>query len=192
MSLNDINSLSHTKWNCKYHIVFAPKYRRKVFYGEKRAAVGKILRQLCEWKGVKIVEAEVCPDHVHMLVEIPPKLSVSSFMGYLKGKSSTMLYEQFGELKYKYRNREFWCRGYYVDTVGKNESRIAEYIKNQLKEDELGEQLRIPSIQARRKILCKRYSTKSRMALESRADSGLNPLFTESHGGQNGMRAGTA
>ena len=107
VSLNDINSLPHTKWNCKYHIVFAPKYRRKVFYEEKRVAVGKILRQLCEWKGVKIIEAEVCPDHVHMLVEIPPKMSVSSFMGYLKGKSSTMLYEQFGELKYKYRNREF-------------------------------------------------------------------------------------
>ena len=142
MGLNDINSLSHTKWNCKYHIVFAPKYRRKVFFKEKKVAIGKILRQLCEWKGVKIVEAEVCPDHIHMLVEIPPKISVSSFMGYLKGKSSTMLYEQFGELKYKYRNREFWCRGYYVDTVGKNESRIAEYIQNQLKEDALGEQLK--------------------------------------------------
>lgn len=141
MSLNDVNSLSHTKWNCKYHIVFAPKYRRKIFYHEKREAVGKILRQLCEWKRVKIVKAEVCPDHVHMLVEIPPKLSVSSFMGYLKGKSSTMLYEQFGELKYKYRSREFWCRGYHVDTAGKNASRIAEYIANQLKEDELGEQL---------------------------------------------------
>ena len=122
-------------------IVFAPKYRRKIFYHEKREAVGKILRQLCERKGVKIVKAEVCPDHAHMLVEIPPKLSVSSFMGYLKGKSSTMLYEQFGELKYKYRSREFWCRGYYVDTAGKNASRIAEYIANQLKEDELGEQL---------------------------------------------------
>ena len=141
MSLNDVNSLSHTKWNCKYHIEFAPKYRRKIYYHEKREAVGKILRQLCEWKGVKIVRAEVCPDHVHMLVEIPSKLSVSSFMGYLKGKSSTMLYEQFGELKYKYRSREFWCRGYYVDTAGKNASRIAEYIANQLKEDELGEQL---------------------------------------------------
>ena len=146
MSLNDINSLSHTKWICKYHIVFAPKYRRKVFYKEKRAAIGKILRQLCEWKGVKILEAEVCPDHIHMLVEIPPKISVSSFMGYLKGKSSTMLYEQFGELKYKYRNREFWCKGYYVDTVGKNESRIAEYIKNQLKQDELGEQLTMSQV----------------------------------------------
>ena len=131
MSINDINSLSHTRWNCKYHIVFAPKYRRKVFYGEKRKEVGKILRQLCEWKGVKIVEAEVCPDHVHMLLEIPPKISVSSFMGYLKGKSSTMLYEQFGELKYKYRSREFLCKGYYVDTAGKNTSRIAEYIANQ-------------------------------------------------------------
>ena len=105
--------------------------------------MGKILRQLCEWKHVKIIEAEVCPDHVHMLVEIPPKYSVSSFMGYLKGKSSTMLYEQFGELKYKYRSREFWCRGYYVDTAGKNANRIKEYIKNQLKEDELADQLSI-------------------------------------------------
>ena len=96
---------------------------------------------MCEWKGVKIIEAEVCPDHIHMLVEIPPKLAVASFMGYLKGKSSTMLYEQFGELKYKYRSREFWCRGYYVDTAGKNTSRIQEYIQNQLKEDEMGEQL---------------------------------------------------
>ena len=141
--MKDINSLSHTKWNCKYHIVFAPKYRRKLFYKEKKVEIGKILRQLCEWKGVNIIEAEICPDHIHMLVEIPPKYAVSSFMGYLKGKSSTMLYEQFGELKYKYRNREFWCKGYYVDTVGKNESRIAEYIQNQLKEDQLGEQLMI-------------------------------------------------
>ena len=141
MSLNDINSLSRTKWNCKYHIVFAPKYRRKVFYGQHRAAIGKILRQLCEWKGVNIIEAEVCPDHIHMLVEIPPKISVSSFMGYLKGKSATMLYEQFSELKYKYRSREFWCKGYYVDTVGKNEARITEYVRNQLKEDEMSEQM---------------------------------------------------
>ena len=143
MSMNDVNSLSHTKWNCKYHIVFAPKYRRKVFFQQKRVAIGKILRQLCEWKGVNIIEAEIYPDHIHMLVEIPPKISVSTFMGYLKGKSSTMLYEQFGELKYKYRNREFWCKGYYVDTVGKNERRIAEYIQNQLKEDQMGEQLTI-------------------------------------------------
>lgn len=143
MGLNDIHSLSHTKWNCKYHIVFAPKYRRKVFYQEERAEVGKILRQLCEWKGVGLLEGEVCPNHVHILVEIPPKMSVSGFMGYLKGKSSTMLYEKFGELKYKYRSREFWCRGYYVDTVGKNAGRIAEYIKHQLEEDRLGEQIAI-------------------------------------------------
>jgi putative transposase len=143
MPITDINSLAHTKWNCKYHVVFAPKYRRLVFYGKYKEAIGKILRQLCEWKGVNILEAEACPDHIHMLLEIPPKYAVSSFMGYLKGKSSTMLYEQFGELKYKYRNREFWCKGYYVDTVGKNESRIAEYIKTQIEEDKLGDQLTI-------------------------------------------------
>ena len=146
MGLNDIHSLSHSKWNCKYHIVFAPKYRRQVFYGEKKKAIGKILRQLCEWKGVNIIEAELCPDHVHMLVEIPLKMKVFAFVGYLKGKSATMIYEQFGELKYKYRNREFWCKGYYVDTVGKNTARIAEYIKHQLEEDKLGEQLSIPEI----------------------------------------------
>ena len=139
--MNDIHSLSHTKWNCKYHIVFAPKYRRKVFYGEKRLEIGAILRELCKWKGVNIIEAEVCPDHVHMLLEIPPKISVSSFMGFLKGKSSLMIYEKWGNLKFKYRNREFCCRGYYVDTSGKNAVKIKEYIKNQLKEDELGEQL---------------------------------------------------
>lgn len=139
--MNDIHSLSHTKWNCKYHIVFAPKYRRKVFYGEKRLEIVAILRERCKWKGVNIIEAEVCPDHVHMLLEIPPKISVSSFMGFLKGKSSLMIYEKWGNLKFKYRNREFWCRGYYVDTAGKNAVKIKEYIKNQLKEDELGEQL---------------------------------------------------
>ena len=139
--MNDIHSLSHTKWNCKYHIVFAPKYRRKVFYVDKRLEIGAILRELCKWKGVNIIEAEVCPDHVHMLLEIPRKMSISSFMGFLKGKSSLMIYEKWGNLKFKYRNREFWCRGYYVDTAGKNEVKIKEYIKNQLKEDELGEQL---------------------------------------------------
>ena len=137
---NDVHSLSHTKWNCKYHIVFAPKYRRKVFYGEKRREIGAILRKLCEWKGINIIEAEVCPDHIHMLVEIPPKISVSSFMGYLKGKSSTILYEKYNELKFKYRNREFWCKGYYVDTVGKNKAKIAEYIRKQMEEDKIGEQ----------------------------------------------------
>ena len=128
-------------WNCKYHVVFAPKYRRKVFYGEKRLEIGAILRELCNWKGVNIIQAEVCIDHVHMLIEIPPKMSVSSFMGFLKGKSSIMIYEKWGNLKYKYRCRQFWCRGYYVDTAGKNDKIIKEYIAKQLKEDELGEQL---------------------------------------------------
>lgn len=141
--MKDMNSLSHTSWNCKYHVVFAPKYRRKAFYGNRRLEIGKILRKLCEWKGVNIIEAEVCVDHVHMLLEIPPKMSVSGFMGYLKGKSSLMIYEQWGNMKYKYRNREFWCRGYYVDTVGKNEKKIEEYIKNQLKEDEVNGQMTI-------------------------------------------------
>lgn len=133
--MKDNNSLAHTTWNCKYHIVFAPKYRRKVFFGEKRLEISAILRSLCEWKEVKIIEAEVCPDHVHMLVEIPPKISVSEFMGYLKGKSSVLIYQRWANMKFKYRNREFWCRGYYVDTVGKNKKAIQGYIANQLKED---------------------------------------------------------
>ena len=140
---NDTNSLAHTKWNCKYHIVFAPKYRRKVFYGQKRLEIGAILRSLCEWKEVEIIEAEVCPDHVHMLVSIPPKLSVSGFMGYLKGKSSILIYQKYANMKFKYRNREFWCRGYYFDTVGKNKQAIAAYISNQLKEDKEMEQMTV-------------------------------------------------
>ena len=136
-------SLAHTLWNCKYHVVFAPKYRRKVFYGSKRLEIGAILRRLCGFKGVTIIEAEVCPDHVHMLLEIPPKMSVSGFMGYLKGKSSLMIYQRWGNMKFKYRNREFWCRGFYVDTVGKNTKKIKEYISNQLKEDEEMTQLSI-------------------------------------------------
>ena len=143
--MNDSNSLAHTKWNCKYHVVFAPKYRRKVIYKEKRVEIGKILRMLCEWKSVRIIEAEVYPDHIHMLVEILPKVAVSSFMGYLKGKSSLMIYEQFPELKYKYRNREFWCRGYYVDTAGKNAKKIQEYIQQQYEKDKAGEQLTMPN-----------------------------------------------
>ena len=139
--MDNTNSLAHTKWNCKYHIVFAPKYRRKVFLGEKKVEIGKILRQLCEWKGIKIIEAEIYPDHVHMLLEIPPKIAVSSFMGYIKGKSSLMLYERFPALQFKYRNREFWCRGYYVDTAGKDAKKVAAYIQNQLKEDQAGEQM---------------------------------------------------
>ncbi len=119
---NANNSLAHTKWNCKYHIVFAPKYRRKVFYEEKREAIREILRTLCQWKGVEIIEGEVCPDHIHMLVCISPKMSVSGFMGYLKGKSSLLIFQRFekyANMKYKYGNRHFWCRGYYVDTVGR-------------------------------------------------------------------------
>ena len=143
--MNDSNSLAHTKWNCKYHVVFALKYRRKVIYKEKRVEIGKILRMLCEWKSVRIIEAEVYPDHIHMLVEIPPKVAVSSFMGYLKGKSSLMIYEQFPELKNKYRNREFWCRGYYVDTAGKNAKKIQEYIQQQYEKDKAGEQLTMPN-----------------------------------------------
>ena len=123
--MNDVNSLAHTSWNCKYHVVFAPKYRRKVFYGEKRKEIGEILRTLCNWKKIKIIEAEVCPDHIHMLLEIPPKVAVASFMGYLKGKSALMIFDRHANLKYRYGNRHFWCRGYYVDTVGKNEKKIA-------------------------------------------------------------------
>ena len=138
---NDLQSLAHTRWNCKYHIVFAPKYRRLVFYGEKRKEIGKILRQLCEWKGVEIHEAEICPDHIHMLVSIPPKISVSGFMGYLKGKSALLIFQKLGNMKFAYRNREFWCKGYYVDTVGKNTKAIKEYIANQLKEDQMSDQM---------------------------------------------------
>ena len=138
---NDNNTLAHTTWNCKYHIVFAPKYRRKVFYGEKRAEIREILRQLCQWKGVEIIEGEVCPDHIHLLLSIPPKISVSSFMGYLKGKSSLMIFQKYGNMKFAYRNREFWCRGYYVDTAGKNTKAIQTYIQNQLKIDQENDQL---------------------------------------------------
>ena len=132
---NVVHSLAHTKWNCKYHNVFAPKYRRKVFYEEKRLAIRDILRQLCEWKGVEILEGEICPDHVHLLVSIPPKISVSSFVGYLKGKSSLLIFQKFGNMKFTYQNREFGCKGYDVNTVGKNTTAIKNYIANQLKRD---------------------------------------------------------
>ena len=137
MNETNINakSLAHTKYNCKYHVVFAPKYRRKVFFEDKRLEIRDILRTLCEWKGVEIIEGEVCPDHIHMLLSIPPKYSVSGFMGYIKGKSSLMIFQKFGNMKFAYRNREFWCKGYYVDTVGKNTKAIKEYIENQLKAD---------------------------------------------------------
>ena len=131
----DTDSLAHKKWNCKYHIVFAPKYRRQVIYGKIKADIGIMLRKLCEYKQVEIIEAEACKDHIHMLVSIPPKYSVSQIMGYLKGKSSLMIFEKYANMKYKYGNRHFWCRGYYVDTVGRNKKAIAEYIRNQLQED---------------------------------------------------------
>ena len=138
---NIVNSLAHTKWNCKYHIVFAPKYRRKIFYVVIRLAIRDILRTICGWKGVEIIEGEVCPDHVHLLLSIPPKMSVSYFVGYLKGKSSLMMFQRFGNMKFAYRNREFWCKGYYVDTVGKNTTAIKEYIANQLERDKEMDQL---------------------------------------------------
>ncbi len=138
---DDINSLSHSSWRCKYHIVFAPKYRRMEIYGDIRKDIGVILRKLCEQKGVEIIEAELCTDHVHMLVSISPKISVSQFVGYLKGKSSLMIFDRHANLKYKYGNRHFRSRGYYVDTVGKNEKKIAEHIQNQLKEDMMEDQI---------------------------------------------------
>lgn len=139
--MDDINSLSHSRWRCKYHIVFAPKYRRQVIYKDIKRDIGTILRKLCEMKDVEIIEAELCPDHVHMLVSIPPNLAVASFVGYLKGKSALMIFDRHANLKYKYGNRHFGARGYYVDTVGKNEKKIAEYIRQQLQEDMMSDQI---------------------------------------------------
>ena len=139
----DINSLAHTKWECKYHIVFAPKYRRQIIYKQIKADVGQILGTLCRRKGIEIIEAECCPDHIHMLVSIPPKYSVSQFMGYLKGKSALIIFDKHANLKYKYGNRHFWCRGYYVSTVGRNRRAIEQYIRNQLQEDYTDDQMSI-------------------------------------------------
>ena len=139
--MKDINSLSHSKWRCQYHIVFAPKFRRKEVYGKIKVDIGKILRKLCEQKGVEIIQAQACVDHIHMLVSIPPSLSVSQFVGYLKGKRSLMIFDRHVNLKYKYGNRHFWCRGYYVDTVGRNKKVIENYIKNQLQEDIINDQI---------------------------------------------------
>ena len=139
----DTNSLAHTKWECKYHIVFAPKYRRQIIYGKIKGDIGQMLRKLCEYKDIEIIEAEACKDHIHMLVSIPPKYSVAQIMGYLKGKSSLMIFEKYANLKYKYGNRHFWCRGYYVSTVGANKKAIQEYIRNQLQEDYSDDQVSI-------------------------------------------------
>ena len=140
------DSLSHTTWRCKYHIVFAPKYRRQIIYGKLKSDIGKILRDLCKRKGVEIIEANACPDHIHMLVSIPPKYSVSSFMGYLKGKSSLIILERHAQLKYRYGNRKFWCKGYYVDTVGRNKAVIQKYIREQLQEDQIAEQMTLKEL----------------------------------------------
>ena len=139
----DTSSLAHTKWECKYHIVFAPKFRRQIIYGKIKMDIGQMLRKLCEYKGIEIIEAEACKDHIHMLVSIPPKYSVAQIMGYLKGKSSLMIFEKYANLKYKYGNRHFWCRGYYVSTVGANKKAIQEYIRNQLQEDYSDDQMSI-------------------------------------------------
>ena len=139
--MKDNDSLAHTTWNCKYHKVFAPKYRRQAIYGQLRVDIGKILRLLCDRKGIEIIEAECCPDHIHMLVKIPPKYSVSEVVGYLKGKSSLIIFDRHAQMKYKYGNRHFWCRGYYVDTVGKNTKKIQEYISTQLQEDIADDQI---------------------------------------------------
>lgn len=139
----DESSLSHTKWECKYHIVFAPKFRRKEIYGKLKTDIGQILRQLCRQKEVEVIEAHACVDHIHMLVSIPPKLSVSCFMGYLKGKSSLMIFERHANLKYRYGNRHFWCKGYYVSTVGRNKTVIENYIREQEKEDMMNDQISI-------------------------------------------------
>lgn len=141
MGNNELNHSAHSTWRCQYHIVFAPKYRRKAIYSELKADIGKILRKLCEEKKVEIIEAELCPDHVHMLVSIPPHVSIAQFMGFLKGKSTLMIFDRHANLKYKYGSRHFWCRGYYVDTVGKNAKKIQEYIRNQLIEDETMDQI---------------------------------------------------
>ena len=140
---NVIKKLEHSSYRCQYHIVFAPKYRRKVIYGELKADIGKILRKLCNEKKVEIIEAEACPDHIHMLVSIPPYLSISQFMGYIKSKSALMIFDRHANLKYKYGNRHFWATGYFVDTVGKNEKIIKEYIRNQLQEDYIADQIGI-------------------------------------------------
>ena len=137
----DISSLEHTSWRCQYHVVFAPKYRRMEIYGQIKQDIGAILRKLCQQKGVEIIEAEACTDHIHMLISIPPKYSVSQIMGYLKGKSSLMIFDRHANLKYKYGNRHFWARGYYVDTVGRNKKQVAEYIRNQIASDQVADQI---------------------------------------------------
>ena len=148
---NEIKSTSHSKYRCQYHIVFAPKYRRKEIYGKLRKDIGEIIRKLCEQKGVEIIEAEACIDHIHLLVSIPPHISIAQFMGYLKGKSSLMIFDRHANLKYKYGDRHFWARGYYVDTVGRNKKQIQEYIKRQLETDQIADQIRYNKLRKKKK-----------------------------------------
>ena len=140
---NEVKHTAHSSYRCEYHIVFAPKYRRKVIYKELRADIGAILRKLCNQLKVEIIEAEACPDHIHMLVSIPPYMSVAQFVGTLKSKSALMIFDRHANLKYKYGNRHFWARGYFVDTVGKNERMIQEYIREQLERDFTEDQVSI-------------------------------------------------
>jgi putative transposase len=139
--MGDIESLAHTKWICQYHIAFALKYRRQAIYGKYKMEIGKILWEICRRQGIEIINANACKDHIHILVAIPPKMSVSKFMGILKGKSSLIIFDKFANLKYRYGNRHFWSRGYYVDTVGRNKTAISKYIQNQIEEDKLNEQI---------------------------------------------------
>ena len=166
---DDTSSLSHTKWNCQYHIVFTPKYRRKAIYAKLRSDIGKYLRRLCEYKGVEIVEAHAMPDHIHMLVKIPPKMAVSSFMGYLKGKSSLMIFDEHANLKYNYGSRHFWSEGYYVSTVGLNKKTIVNYIKNQELEDQLKDKKSIKEYKERLRVS---KSDKGNWAIKNTPKSG--------------------
>ena len=166
---DDTSSLSHTKWNCQYHIVFTPKYRRKAIYAKLRSDIGKYLRRLCEYKGVEIVEAHAMPDHIHMLVKIPPKMAVSSFMGYLKGKSSLMIFDEHANLKYNYGSRHFWSEGYYVSTVGLNNKTIVNYIKNQELEDQLKDKKSIKEYKERLRVS---KSDKENWAIKNTPKSG--------------------
>ena len=140
-------SLAHTKWNCKYHIVFTPKYRRKIIYYKLRTDIIDIIKELCKWKGVEIIEGHMMADHIHLLVSIPPKMSISSFMGYLKGKSAMMIFDRHSNLKYKFGNRHFWAEGYYVSTVGLNEKTIAKYIREQEKQDQIMDKMTIKELE---------------------------------------------
>ena len=142
-------SLAHTRWMCKYHIVFTPKYRRKIIYNKLRRDIVQIIKDLCKWKGIEIIEGKAMPDHIHILVKITPKMSISKFMGYLKGKSAMMIFARHGNLKYKFGNNNFWSTGYYVSTVGLNEATIAKYIREQDMYDKMMDKISIKELNDR-------------------------------------------